>query len=83
MNFALNMIFISFLLGISLLYLYFLFKEGEREEEPFDEEEVNIPFDEDLFLEELTKRRAMSKTKTNVQEVTFDTKGTYGTKTDI
>ena len=42
MNFALNMIFISFLLGISLLYLYFLFKEGEREEEPFME--LSLPY---------------------------------------
>ena len=41
---------------------------------------VNIPFDEELFLEELNKRRASSKVKTTVQEVTFDTKGSYGTK---
>lgn len=40
---------------------------------------VNIPFDEDLFLEELNKRRASSKVKTTVQEITFDTKGSYGT----
>lgn len=44
--------------------------------------EVAIPFDEDLFLEELNKRRATSKAKTKVQEVTFDTKGSYGTKTE-
>lgn len=44
--------------------------------------EVSIPFDEDLFLEELNKRRAASKVKTAVQEVTFDTKGSYGTKTE-
>lgn len=44
--------------------------------------EVTIPFDEDLFLEELNKRRATSKAKTEVQEVTFDTKGSYGTKTE-
>lgn len=42
--------------------------------------EVKIPFDEDLFLDELNKRRATSKEKTDVQEVTFDTKGSYGTK---
>lgn len=44
------------------------------------EKSVSIPFDEDLFLTELNKRRATSKTKTNVKEVTFDTKGSYGTK---
>ncbi len=45
--------------------------------------EVTIPFDEDLFLEELNKRRATSKVKTAVQEVTFDTKGSYGTKPNL
>lgn len=38
---------------------------------------VNIPFDEELFLEELNKRRATSYFKKNVKEVTFDTEGTY------
>ena len=42
---------------------------------------VSIPFDEEQFLEELNKRRATSKAKTNVAEITFDTKGSYGTKT--
>lgn len=41
---------------------------------------VTIPFDEDQFLELLNERRANSKAKENVQEVTFDTKGTYGSK---
>jgi len=41
---------------------------------------VEIPFDEDLFLEKLNELRANSKEKENVQEVTFDTAGTYGTK---
>lgn len=41
---------------------------------------VEIPFDEDLFLEKLNELRANSKQKENVQEVTFDTAGTYGTK---
>lgn len=41
---------------------------------------VTIPFDEDQFLELLNERRASSKAKENVQEVTFDTKGTYGSK---
>ncbi len=42
--------------------------------------EVELPFDEDLFLEELNKRRANSKGKANVEEVTFSTEGTYGSK---
>ncbi len=37
---------------------------------------VDIPFDEDLFLEELNKRRAVSKVKTGTGKV-FDTTGTY------
>ncbi|MBS6195696.1 MAG: Gfo/Idh/MocA family oxidoreductase [Clostridiales bacterium] len=39
---------------------------------------VEIPFDEELFLEELNKRRALSKKKSSVQEMTFDTAGSYG-----
>lgn len=39
---------------------------------------VDIPFDEDLFLEELDKRRAASRKKENVQETTFNTAGSYG-----
>lgn len=41
---------------------------------------VTIPFDENLFLEELNKRRAASKKKETVQETTFDTSNSYGTK---
>ena len=37
---------------------------------------VEIPFDEDLFLEELNRRRATSKKKED-SGVVFDTKGTY------
>jgi predicted dehydrogenase len=37
---------------------------------------VEIPFDEDLFLAELNKRRAVSKVKTGSGAV-FDTSGTY------
>lgn len=39
---------------------------------------VEIPFDEDLFLQELNKRRAKSKAKENVLEATFETEGSYG-----
>ncbi len=39
--------------------------------------EVSIPFDEDLFLQELNKRRANSKMKSS-KEITFDTNGSYG-----
>ncbi len=41
------------------------------------EKEVDIPFDEDLFLAELDKRRASSKKK-SAKEIVFDTKGSYG-----
>lgn len=41
---------------------------------------VEIPFDEDLYLEKLNEHRAASKKKTNVQETTFNTEGTYGSK---
>lgn len=37
---------------------------------------VEIPFDEDLFLEELNKRRASSRKK-EAADVVFDTSGTY------
>ena len=41
---------------------------------------VEIPFDEDLYLEELNKRRATSKMKEDL-DITFDTTNTYGSKT--
>lgn len=41
---------------------------------------VELPLDEDLFLEELNKRRAASKIKEHVTEVTFSTEGTYGSE---
>lgn len=40
------------------------------------EQTVEIPFDEDLFLEELNKKRALSKKKED-KGVVFDTAGTY------
>ena len=40
---------------------------------------IEIPFDEELFLQELNKRRANSRKKTNVVEKVFDTEGSYGT----
>ncbi len=39
---------------------------------------IDLPFDEDLFLEELNKRCAASVYKKNVQEMTFNTDGSYG-----
>ena len=39
---------------------------------------VTLPVDEELFLEELTKRRKASGLKEKVKEITFDTKGSYG-----
>jgi predicted dehydrogenase len=39
---------------------------------------IDIPFDEDLFLEELNKKRKNSNKKGKVEEVTFDTTGSYG-----
>ena len=39
---------------------------------------VEIPFDEELFLEELNKKRAASRKKEHVNEITFNTKGSYG-----
>ena len=41
---------------------------------------VNLPVDEALFLEKLNELRAASKKKTTVQEVTFNTEGSYGTE---
>lgn len=41
---------------------------------------VEIPFDEELFLQKLNELRATSHAKENVSEITFDTKGTYGSK---
>ncbi len=40
------------------------------------EQTVEIPFDEDMFLEELNKKRALSKKKED-KGVVFDTTGTY------
>lgn len=40
--------------------------------------EVEIPFDEDLYYEELMKRVKTSRRKTNVKSVVVDTSGTYG-----
>ncbi len=40
--------------------------------------EIELPFDEDLFYNELMKRVATSKKKENVTETFADTNGTYG-----
>ena len=40
-------------------------------------EAVTLPIDEDLFLEELNKKRAGSKVKKNVRDVNFDIEGSY------
>ncbi len=41
-------------------------------------EEVTLPIDEDRFYEELMKRVATSRRKTDVQAVVADTEGTFG-----
>ena len=41
---------------------------------------VEIPFNEELFLNELNKRRANSKLKKNVKETVFNTESSYGSK---
>ena len=41
---------------------------------------VTLPVDEDLFLENLKEHRAASKRKKDVQEMTFDTSNSYGSK---
>lgn len=38
---------------------------------------VELPIDENLFLEELNKRRALSQKKEEAESVVFDTEGTY------
>ena len=38
---------------------------------------VEIPVDEDLYLQELNKKRAASRKKTQVREATFNTEGSY------
>lgn len=45
------------------------------------DKEVEIPFDDELFYEELMKRVKTSKRKENVNTIFSDTKGTYGTQT--
>ena len=42
-------------------------------------ETVELPLDEDRFLEELNKRRATSRLKVDAG-VVLDTEGTYGSK---
>lgn len=44
----------------------------------FTGKEVELPLDEDLYYEELMKRVATSRRKTNVNAVFADTSGTYG-----
>ena len=39
---------------------------------------IELPLDEDLFLEELNKRRSTSRRKDNVTEIVADLSGTYG-----
>lgn len=39
---------------------------------------VTLPIDEDLFLMELNKKRASSRAKKELKEITFDTSGSYG-----
>ncbi len=44
------------------------------------DETVELPLDEERFLEELNKRRANSKKKEEKEAVTFDVDGTYGSE---
>ncbi len=44
----------------------------------FLDREVTLPIDEDLYYEELMKRVATSKLKTNVKQVVANTAGTFG-----
>lgn len=44
---------------------------------------VELPVDEDLFLEKLNELRSTSKKKENVAEVTFDTSNSYGSKQSL
>ena len=46
----------------------------------WEDKMVTLPIDEDLFYDELMKRVATSKAKTNVVEVTMDTSDSYGSK---
>jgi predicted dehydrogenase len=41
-------------------------------------ERVSLPVNEDEYLEELNKKRAVSRLKTNVKSIVSDTEGTYG-----
>ncbi|WOO36090.1 Gfo/Idh/MocA family oxidoreductase [Anaerocolumna sp. AGMB13020] len=41
---------------------------------------VTLPIDEDLFLEELNKRRKATVQKEKVKDITFDTSGSYGNR---
>ena len=40
--------------------------------------EITLPFDEDMYYNELMKRVATSKRKKSVNEVVADTSNTYG-----
>ena len=44
----------------------------------FLNKEIELPFDEDLFYDELMRRVAPSKVKTDAKQVYADTKNTYG-----
>ena len=44
------------------------------------DKEIELPFDEDLFYEELMKRVKTSRRKEGFQSVVADTSGTYNTK---
>lgn len=41
---------------------------------------IKLPVDEELFLQELNKRRKNSRVKKEVETVVFDTEGSYGNK---
>lgn len=45
--------------------------------------EIELPFDEDLYYEELMKRVKTSRHKENVTQVFADTSGSFGTKEEI
>ena len=40
--------------------------------------EISLPFDEELFYNELMKRVATSRRKENVREIVADAEGSYG-----
>ena len=70
-----NEAYVSLRIDLTAMNEYLARKNETEKDFPYT---VTLPFDEDLYYNELMKRVATSKRKESVNEVVADTSNTYG-----